>query len=473
MKTIGQPKITPVNVSLKILKKLDRQPIVKNNGGFPYLVTMHALIIENNRAYRNLLSHTLAEQGFTCDSGDSIESARLYADSESYDIICVNQNLKDGPGEAFVAYCNQHRSQQNTPILFLTENSELKSEQLEVRVDGVIHELNEHQIGDQIVHFIDLHLDPVFFEGRILFVEDDVEVASDMLHQLEETGYQVSHFTSVEAANEEFEAVTIYGSHAEAYDLAITGLDLDGDMKGEDLVAHIRSYEDGRGFIPIMALTSDTDDQRRIALYRLGVSDFLSKPILHEELLARINNLITNKRLLDKVHDIRRELFTLATIDKLTGCHNRHSLMEFSEKFISTARRHQYPVSLLVIDLDHFKVVNDNHGHAVGDIVLELTGSLLNENFRDGDLVSRYGGEEFVVLMTHCNGENARKKADEVRQAIENMKPRGLTITTSIGVTSLEAGDDGDFEAMFHAGDAGVYAAKDSGRNRIVYVPLG
>ncbi|MCP4431920.1 MAG: response regulator, partial [Gammaproteobacteria bacterium] len=193
MKTIGQPKITPVNVSLKILKKLDRQPIVKNNGGFPYLMTMHALIIENNQTYRDLLSHTLAEQGFTCDSGDSIVSARLYADSESYDIICVNQNLKDGSGEAFVAYCNQHRSQQNTPILFLTENSELKSEQLEVRVDGVIHELNEHQIEDQIVHFIDLHLDPVFFEGRILFVEDDVEVASDMLHQLEETGYQVSH----------------------------------------------------------------------------------------------------------------------------------------------------------------------------------------------------------------------------------------------------------------------------------------
>ncbi len=434
------------------------------------LVSMHALIIENNQVYRDLLAHTLAEQGFTSDSGDSIESARQYVDSESYDIICVNQELKDGPGETFVAYCNQHQSHQKTPILFLTENRELRRDQLEVRVDDVIHELNEHQIEDQIVHFIDLHLDPVFFEGRILFVEDDPEVAADILNQLEETGYQVSHFTSVESANREFEEVTIYGSHAEAYDLAITGLDLDGDLKGEDLVTHIRSYEDGRGFIPIMAITSDTDDQRRIALYKSGVNDFLSKPILHEELLARINNLITNKRLLDKVHDIRRELFELATIDKLTGCHNRHSLMEFSGKFISNARRHEYPVSMLVIDLDHFKSINDNHGHAVGDIVLELTGALLNECFRDGDLVSRYGGEEFVVLMTHCDGENARRKAEDVRQAIENMKPEGLAITTSIGVTSLEVGDEGDFEAMFHAGDEGVYAAKDGGRNRVVFV---
>ena len=448
------------------------RPIVKNNNGFLCPMTMHALIIENNQAYRDLLAHTLAQQGFTTDSGDSIESARLCVDADFYDIICVNQELKDGPGEEFVAYCNQHKSQKDTPILFLTENRELKADELEVRVDGVIHELNEHQIEDQIVHFIDLHLDPVFFEGRILFVEDDEKVATDILNQLQETGYQVTHFTTVEAASKEFDAVTIYGSHVEAYDLAITGLDLDGAMKGEDLVKHIRSYEDGRGFIPIMAVTSDNSDQRRIALYQSGVNDFLPIPILHEELLVRISNLITNKRLLDKVHDIRRELFSLATIDNLTGCHNRHSLMEFSEKFISSARRHEYPVSLLVIDLDHFKAVNDNHGHAVGDIVLEKTGALLIESFREGDLVSRYGGEEFVVLMTHCNAENARKKAEELRLSIENLKPNGLDITTSIGVTSLEIGAEGDFEAMFHAGDEGVYAAKDGGRNRVVYVAM-
>jgi two-component system cell cycle response regulator len=125
---------------------------------------------------------------------------------------------------------------------------------------------------------------------------------------------------------------------------------------------------------------------------------------------------------------------------------------------------------MLVIDLDHFKAVNDNHGHAVGDIVLELTGRLLNESFRDGDLVSRYGGEEFVVLMTHCNGEYALIKAEETRLAIENLKPNGLTITTSIGVTSLETGIERDFEDMFHAGDEGVYKAKENGRNQVVYV---
>ena len=420
-----------------------------------------------------MLNHSLAEQGFENDTGDSIEIAREYADSADYDIICVNQELRDGAGEQFVAYVNEHDRHRHTPVLFLTENRELRPEDLSVRVNGVIHELNEHQIEDQIVHFVDLHMDPVFYEGRILFVQDDPDVSADILSQLQETGYQVSHFSTAEEAWAEFDAVKIYGSHDEAYDLAITEIDLQGEMQGEQLVASIRAIEDGRGFIPIIAITDGSDDQRRISLYRKGVNDFLYKPVLHEELMVRIGNLITNKRLLDKVHDIRRELFALATTDKLTGCHNRHSLMEFSDKFIAQARRHGYPVAMLVIDLDHFKSINDNHGHAAGDLVLEHTGQLLNSSFRDGDLVTRYGGEEFVVLMPHCDGENAMRKAEEIRRAIEDLKPNGLPITTSIGVSSMEVGIERDFEALFHAGDQGVYRAKENGRNQVVYVDLG
>jgi len=433
---------------------------------------MRALIIENNPVYRELLVQIFAEQGFDSDAGDDVESARLFADTEKYDIICVNQQLKDGSGEEFVAYCNNHERQKDTSILFFTENTSLVATELNVRVDGVIHEINEGQIEDQVVHFVELHLDPVFYEGRILFVEDDDEVAKDILNQLKRTGYRVSYFKSADEASAEFDAVKVYGSHIDAYDLVVTKIIFKTGMQGDDLVARIRAYEDGRGFIPILAIPDQNNDQRRIALYRAGVNDFLPKPILHEELLVRIHNLITNKRLLDKVHDIRRELFALATTDKLTGCENRHSLMEYSSKFVSLARRHEYPISMMVVDLDHFKAVNDNNGHAVGDLVLELTGELLNKSFRDGDMVARYGGEEFVVLLNYCDGKNAQLKAEKLRVEIENLKPNGLDITTSIGVTSIEPGTIRDFEAMFHAGDQGVYAAKDRGRNQVVFVAV-
>ena len=419
-----------------------------------------------------MLVRALAEQGFETDTESSIKTACQYVDSRKYDLICVNQELQDGQGEKFVAYCNAHEHQKNTPILFLTENTELLADDLSVRIDGVVHEITDQQIENQVVHFIDQHLDPVFFEGRILLVEDDDEVAADILQQLEQTGYQVSYFKSADEASAEFDAVTVYGSHADAYDLVITKIIFKTGMQGDDLVARIRSYEDGRGFIPVLAIPDKNNDQRRIALFRAGVNDFLPKPILPEELLVRINNLITNKRLLDKVHDIRRELFKQATTDELTGCQNRHSLMEYSGKFVSQARRHNYPISMLVIDLDHFKAINDNHGHATGDLVLKLTGKLLIDSFRDGDLVARYGGEEFVVLLPYCDGESARVKAEKLRIDIENLQPNELSITTSIGATSIETGSTHDFEAMFHAGDQGVYAAKEKGRNQVVFVAL-
>ena len=433
---------------------------------------MRALITEQNYEYREFLEQILAEQGFENDFSDGIENARSMADNGDYDIICVNHDDRNGSAEQFVGYCNTHRRQKDTPILLLTDNTELLVADLPVRVDEVIHKISNQQVEDQIVHFVDLHLDPVFFEGRILFVEDDETVTREILQDLEQTGYRVSHFKTAEEAWQEYEGVTVYGSHTDAYDLAITELDLQGKMTGADLVKGIRSFEDGRGFIPIIAITENDDDQRRIALYQQGVNDFLHKPILHEELSVRISNLITNKRLLDKVHDIRRELFSLATTDKLTGCHNRHSMMEFSGKFISQARRHSYPISMMVIDLDHFKAVNDTHGHAVGDIVLQQVGELLNNSFREGDLVTRYGGEEFVILLSYCDAQDAQKKAEKIRQAMENLKPHDLRITTSIGVTTIEAGQEKDFEAMFHAGDEGVYSAKDKGRNQVAFVAL-
>ncbi len=433
---------------------------------------MRALIIENNPSYRDMLSHSLAEQGFENDTGDSIEIALEFIDSGDYDIICVNQELEDGSGEKFVEYCNRHERHRDTPILVMTEDTKLAPQDLSVRVEGVIHKLNEHQIEDQIIHFIDLHLDPVFHEGRILFVEDSEEIAAVILSELEQTGYRVSHFDTAEQGWAEFEGVEAYGSQPDAYDLVITDVNLGGSMSGPELIERIRQIEDGRGFVPIIAITSDSSDQLRISLYQKGVNDFLKKPILSEELLVRLNNLMTNKRLLDKVHDIRRELYALATTDELTGCHNRHSMMEFSDKFIAQAVRHNYPVSMLVIDLDHFKSINDNHGHAVGDIVLKQTGGLLNRSFRDGDLVTRYGGEEFVVLMPHCGSEHARAKAEELRMAIENLQPEGLAITTSIGVSTIEAGVNSDFEALFHAGDEGVYKAKENGRNQVVFVAV-
>jgi len=432
---------------------------------------MNALIIENSRLYRQLLDNILGQQGFVTDITDELSVARDHLQHNQYDIIFINENLKDGSGLELIRYCKQHQELKQVPILLFTSDDNIQ-DKFELDIDGIIYKHNLQQISDQITNFLETHLDPVFCEGRILFIEDSDSLAQMILSTLSQTGYRVEHYKSADAAWKEFNDEISYGSDYQAYDLVISDVNVEGELNGLQLTQLIRKLEDARGFIPIIAITAQTEAEIRLSLYQEGVSDFIPKPILIDELLVRVNNLITNKRLLDKVHDQRRELFTLATTDKLTGCHNRHSLMDFSQKFISQAIRHHFPVSVLVIDLDHFKNINDTHGHATGDIVLQATGQLLTNNFRDGDMVARFGGEEFVVLLNHCAQEDAAVIAEKFRQRLEALKPADLKVTASIGIACLDIGKQYDFEALFAAADKGVYAAKENGRNQVQLINI-
>jgi len=433
---------------------------------------MRALIIENSRVYCLILDKILGQQGFDSDICDSIESAGFHANSQTYDLVCISHHLKDGYGYEFVESCRNQGINQDTPILYLTSNQNYSEKLGALSVDKIIFKLNKHQISHQIVHFIQSHLDPVFSEGRILLIEDSKTVAAVILSVLKNTGYQVERFSNAEDAWSFFENEVSYGSDRNAFDLVITDINLDGVMTGQELSEKIRDLEDARGFIPIFAITGDTSDELRLSLYESGVNDFIRKPVLAREFLVRIGNLITNKRLLDKVHDQRRELFALATTDKLTGCHNRHSLMHFSLKSIALSQRQQYPISMLVIDLDHFKSINDNYGHAVGDVVLEAVGILLNNFFREGDLVARFGGEEFVVLMSHCDEELAHSKAEKLRLSIAELRPEDISFSASIGVTTRRPEQNCNFESLFSAADKAVYQAKENGRNCVVFESL-
>jgi two-component system cell cycle response regulator len=433
---------------------------------------MRALIIENSRVYCLLLDNLLSQQGFDGDICDSIEKAHLYAKAQTYDLVCINHQLKDGYGYEFVESCRSQGLNKETPILYLTSNQNFAEELGTLAVDKFIYKLSKQQISHQIIHFIESHLDPIFSEGRILFIEDSKTVATIILSELKNTGYQVEQFNNAEDAWSFFENEVSSGSNKNAFDLVITDINLKGSMTGQGLAQKIRGLEDVRGHVPIIAITGDTSDELRLSLYESGVNDFIRKPVMARELMVRIGNLITNKRLLDKVHDQRRDLFALATTDRLTRCHNRHSLMGFSVKFIALSDRLQYPISMLVIDLDHFKKINDDHGHAVGDVVLEAVGLLLNRFFREGDLVARFGGEEFVVLMSNCDQELAQIKSEKLRLSIAELKPENISISASIGLTTRIPKQECNFESLFSAADNAVYQAKKKGRNCVVFQPM-
>lgn len=178
-------------------------------------------------------------------------------------------------------------------------------------------------------------------------------------------------------------------------------------------------------------------------------------------------------RMLDKlrksakqVNRQNRELERLATRDPLTNCLNRRAFFEQADQTLRASERYDYPISCMMLDVDHFKSVNDHHGHAMGDEVLQHVGLTLLKESRESDLVCRYGGEEFGVLMPHVDIEGAEEFAERLRVAVAELDFEGLSVTASFGVTDRTFGAT-DIQSMLDQSDQSLYAAKKTGRNRV------
>jgi diguanylate cyclase (GGDEF)-like protein len=166
-----------------------------------------------------------------------------------------------------------------------------------------------------------------------------------------------------------------------------------------------------------------------------------------------------------------RELELLATTDDLTGLHNRRSLMHRLKFEVARSRRFRTPLSAVMVDLDHFKQINDRHGHIVGDEVLAGVGKLIRENVRVIDVAGRYGGEELCILLPNTPPEGARKFAETLRARIESQAHvdggRQVPVTASLGIGSFNHMDIDDADSLLRQADAALYRAKQAGRNRV------
>ena len=169
----------------------------------------------------------------------------------------------------------------------------------------------------------------------------------------------------------------------------------------------------------------------------------------------------------DEIDRQNQELQALATTDPLTGCANRRSFFAQFETHWASAVRYGFRVSCVMVDVDRFKQINDRHGHGVGDQVLQHVAGVLRSLAREGDVVCRYGGEEFCVLLTHTDADGAAQAAERYRRAIESAAAAGIAVTASLGVSSSELGAEAP-QMLIDEADKALYAAKQTGRNRVV-----
>jgi diguanylate cyclase (GGDEF)-like protein len=161
------------------------------------------------------------------------------------------------------------------------------------------------------------------------------------------------------------------------------------------------------------------------------------------------------------------ELLEMATVDSLTGLLNRRELDNRASKALSQARRSKLSVAVIVIDIDFFKTINDTYGHSFGDDTLRKLGEILLSRQRENDVVARFGGEEFVLILMDIDKKNAFKFAESLRITIEETKINGINITVSIGI-SLNNEHSNQFEALFKEADTALFKAKGSGRNKTI-----
>ncbi len=229
--------------------------------------------------------------------------------------------------------------------------------------------------------------------------------------------------------------------------------------------------------IPIIMLTSKDTIADKVAGLAAGADDYLPKPFDESELNARIfvqlkkksqqdQLLMENRRLEDKLTQVE----TLAIIDSLTGLFNRRRFESILSVEFKRAARYQTSLSCLMIDIDHFKKVNDTYGHQGGDIVLREIVQLIQENIREVDTAARWGGEEFVVLSPNTAKENAKLSAARILKAVSEHTFTGLgqqQITVSIGIAGMPDPAMDSKEKLLHAADLAMYEAKKNGRNRV------
>ncbi|HEU5399063.1 MAG TPA: diguanylate cyclase [Gammaproteobacteria bacterium] len=421
---------------------------------------MHILIVDHSKVVRTVWNKMVADLGHQSLTVENAEEALEVMQGQEVEFICASLSL---PGMNGIALCRQVRAipkHHKTPFILLTSTQDktLRQEAFESGVTEIQEKMDKEQLEARLKQYLSEEQHEL--TGRVLYIEDSMVAAHVMIKILRHMNLKVDHFRSAD------EALVAFEKHD--YDLIVSDILLEGVMSGVGLVNRVRSYLSDKRRVPILALSGMDETTRRIELFRLGVNDYIAKPPVEEEVRARVRNLIISKQLFDRVQAQSRQLYQLAMQDQLTGIYNRTGLNEFAPKYFKEASESDLPLSLMLIDLDHFKSINDTHGHTVGDKVLALTSALLKSACREGDLVARVGGEEFVLIMAQCGVEEAARHAEKIRKDIEKLKPDGIGVTVSIGVSARPLGKDLNFDDLFKAADRAVYEAKNQGRNRVV-----
>ncbi len=294
------------------------------------------------------------------------------------------------------------------------------------------------------------------------------------------------------SAREAFDYLEVDNTGAGDCDVDVILMDLMmPDMDGIEATRHIKAVGRLRD-IPVVMVTVNADHESLERAFQAGAIDYITKPVNRIELRARVHSVlklkeeidqrkIREKELMDlagRLAEANKRLKEMAIRDELTGLHNRRHFMEQAKGEFQRHRRYRNPLSMLMMDADHFKTINDTYGHSVGDLALAALADIGRRQLREVDIFARIGGEEFAILLPETDIQEAAVVAERIRSAVEQSclrveKPdhdieasQGLRFTISIGAAQTNDTIP-DIDTLLKLADRALYAAKEGGRNRV------
>jgi diguanylate cyclase (GGDEF)-like protein len=294
-------------------------------------------------------------------------------------------------------------------------------------------------------------------DTRILIVDDDVDVRNTMHEYIKAAGYYAE---AVSCAEEALESLEKDNFHVVVTDIMLPAM---GGLELTKLIKRDNASD-------VIVMTGYSDDFSYEEAINIGASDFVIKPVRLEELLLRLKRVLKERELTNERIRMMEKLQKLAITDGLTRLYNSRSFYSQLELEVDRFNRYQHPLTLLLLDIDHFKDYNDKYGHLEGDKVLVRFSQIIRTCLRTNDSAYRYGGEEFTVILPETAGEEARTVAQRIRAALEAepFSPEDgeeVTVTISIGLTEYHAKEE--LSTFIQRADQAMYRSKRSGRNKV------
>ncbi len=296
--------------------------------------------------------------------------------------------------------------------------------------------------------------------ARVLVVDDDPQQSKTIRDTLSQV-LQVEMAEDMETAVEK--------SSKEEFDVVLISTQMNG-TEGLRLASHIKGREETR-HVPVVIMVNESRTQTMLKALELGINDYLLLPLDPNEMLARVKTQIRRKKYQDALKSSYEKNVSRSVTDALTGLYNRHFMDMHLSNLVHQSDKHSKPLTMMMIDVDHFKPINDTYGHDAGDQVLSGLSDVIVKCIRTADMAARFGGEEFVVLLPETDLLSGSIVCERIRKAVETTSFEvshnigSLNATVSIGAAQLRKGESAN--AFLKRADEALYQAKNGGRNQL------